>query len=143
MTINEMYRGRVDLSQGERIFDIPAIPVWPEPDLEPGNSANEVGGTTLASFHGPSCRCGRPFGITYDLGAMWRCGADPNESLLHELTHAWQHYRDPEGCARRQAVELQRFGYWNAPHELEARDVAARLNDVGVRVWFPERTAVR
>lgn len=127
----------VDLSEGEAIFAIPAVPVWQETGLGDRGGGWRKGATTVASFHGPHCDCGRPFGITYDLDAIQECGVDPNETLLHELTHAWQYYLDPAGSEAEYVRQLQVYGYYYAPMECEAREMARRLTAAGVRVWFP------
>lgn len=127
----------VDLSAAEHELGIPAVPVWQEANLDDAVTA-AMGGTTLASFHGPRCGCGRPFGITYDLDAMVRHGS-PNNTLLHELVHAWQYHQDPEWSGYRQALDLERYGYFNAPHEVEARRLSRMMDEAGIRVWFPER----
>lgn len=132
--------GHVDLSQAEDIFGIPKIPVWHETDIETPTGYASRGGT-LAAFHGPNCACGRPFGICFDVAAIKRDGKDPNEVLLHELTHAWQYYLDPDNHGRRATLDELRYGYYYAPHEVEARKVARQLNDAGVRVWFPNQRA--
>ncbi|MGZ6570509.1 MAG: hypothetical protein ACXVHB_06070 [Solirubrobacteraceae bacterium] len=128
--------GQVDLSAGEELFGIPSVPVWPEADIE-APAQLEYAGRTLAAFHGPHCVCGRPFGISYDLEAMRAVGKDPNEVLLHELAHAWQYYLDPGGSQQRQDHDVLTHGYWNAPHEVEARMLAHKAHAAGVRVWFP------
>lgn len=126
----------VDLSAGEALLEIPPVPITQEANLS-GTGGFTVEGSTLASFHGPQCSCGRPFGITYDLDRMVRHGT-PNETLLHELVHAWQYHRDPHNFAER-SLDVFEYGYWNAPHEVEARELAALMDEAGVRVWFPER----
>lgn len=132
------YLGRVDMTSAERLFGLPmAIPVSAEHNIN-GTTPSLVDGTvTLAAFHAPGCSCGRPFGICYDPAAIADAGQDTNEVLLHELTHAWQFFVDPGGCAAQHLAELDEYGYWDAPFEVEARFVAESLNRAGVQVWFP------
>lgn len=122
-----------DTSAAERLLRIPPVPITAEPDLNGRDSG------TLASFHSPTCNCGRSYGITYDLPRILRSGESPNEVMLHELTHALQCHRDPENVDERHMLERAVFGYYNSPHEREARKVAAELHAAGVQVWFPER----
>ena len=113
-----------DLTEALDVLRLDPIPIWPERNINGS-------GITAAAFHSENCACGRGYGICYDLAMM----DDPNETMLHELTHAWQHARGD--CHH--ALELMQYGYWNAPHEREARKVAAALKRHGIRVWFPER----
>jgi hypothetical protein len=129
--------GYVDLSAGEKVFGLPAIPCWPEHNIKGNPLAQLVESRPLAAFHPAGCPCGDPYGIAYDLGAIEAAEYEPNEVLLHELTHAWQFWIDPEHYTERCVSELERFGYWDAPHEVEARAMARHLNALGVRVWFP------
>lgn len=121
-----------DLTQAEEHFGIPQIPVRPG-RLESG---------TLAKFCSPDCNCGGEYGITYDLPQMCLAhmlgSEDPNEIMLHELTHAWQHHRDPHNRTAERRMEILFYDYENQPSEVEARKVAAELNAAGVQVWFPD-----
>jgi hypothetical protein len=128
--------GHVDLSAGEAMFEIPPVPVWQESDIDMSEQFR-TGARALAAFHGPGCSCGRPFGIGYDLRAIVASEHDPNEVLLHELTHAWQFHIDPGGSDARHVEDVAEYGYWDAPHEVEARLIASVFNVAGIRVWFP------
>lgn len=129
--------GRADLTQGESVLGLDRIPVWQQRELD-GNALVAKGGPVLAVFHPPDCRCGRPYGIAYDLYAIGMARSySVNEVLLHELVHAWQYWLDPLWESDMQQLELKYYGYTDAPHEVEARRVAQRLHETGVQVWFP------
>lgn len=130
--------GRVDLCEVERILALPPIPVWPEANID-GNALVSGGGTAvLAAFHPPTCRCGRPYGIAYDQKAIALDRRySMNEVLLHEAVHAWQYWLDPEGAPAKWERDDAMFGHEDAPHEVEARVLARRLDEIGVQVWFP------
>jgi hypothetical protein len=122
-----------NLTEAEQLLGLPTIPVHPEAGISPltlGLSKHE--GTPLAIFRGP--KLGIKFGIAYDIDAIREAGEDPNEVLLHELVHALQYFRDPQNAARIAREEIDRFGYDDAPHEVEARVMARHLKDM-VRVW--------
>ena len=65
----------------------------------------------------------------------------PNVTLLHEVVHAWQWFSDALSVGARQDNELATHGYWDAPHEVQAREFATLLDQAGVRVYFPEHAA--
>lgn len=127
----------VNLAEGEAILGIPIIPIWEEFNIEQDAAAAMRSTRTLASFHPPGCACGRSFGICYDLAAITETGHGVNETLLHELVHAWQYCMDPTGSGPRQIADVERFGYHGSPHEVEARALAAAMHGAGVQVWFP------
>ena len=127
-----------DLSEGEDILGIPAIPIWEESSLKGNALVANGGATVLAAFHPPCCDCGRQYGIAYDRAAVaLNRTYSMNQVLLHELVHAWQYWLDPDNAPAVQRAELEQFGYKNAPHEVEARVLARWLDNVGIRVWFP------
>ena len=131
-------RGRAELREAEEILGLAPIPVWQEANL--GGNALVAGGgrTALASFHPPCCGCGRAYGIAYDLAAVALDRTyTMNEVLLHECVHAWQYWLDPVGSPAQQQAELERYGYHDAPHEVEARVLARWMDAAGIRVWFP------
>jgi hypothetical protein len=128
----------VDPRAAEELLALPIrIPVRP---LEPIPAQD--GTVCLARFNPPRCDNMRPFGIDFDLPMTLAAGADPNEILLHELVHAWQWACDPEGFATMARREIAEHGYEDASHEVEARELAAKMLEAGVRVWFPERAAL-
>jgi hypothetical protein len=103
--------------------------------MAPTELDTSAGGAIVARFNPP--HGDKPFGIDFDLEAALRAGLDPNAVLLHELAHAWQWFRDPAGFEACVKSELIAFGYLDAPHEVEARELAAVMVEAGVRVFFP------
>lgn len=126
---------RIDLSEAEALLELPVpIPVRPA-----GPDAPLVSDSAQATFiYDPAS-----FGIVYSLENCERFRCDPNESLLHELVHVRQWFDDPLGFPARVDRELDEYGYLNAPHEVEARELARMMLEAGVRVYFPETTLVR
>lgn len=127
---------RIDLSPFEEMFGMPKIPVWVE----------NLGPDTLGSYHPPNCACGRPEGISLNLPLLEYEGKDPNNTLLHEAMHALHYFYDPEGAEALKDEELsntERYGedwaYRNNEAERFARFGAAYLEDLGMRLWDPER----
>jgi hypothetical protein len=60
------------------------------------------------------------------------CPIDPRdpekvERLLHELVHVRQFRQHPVTFPMRYLCDLVRYGYWDSPAEVEAREVARRL----------------
>jgi hypothetical protein len=118
----------VDLSQAEELMGLPPIDIRPyesEPDA--------AGNLQVARF------TAAPDGvwIDFDLDAALHGGMDPNAALLHELVHVWQWLGDPAGFKARVEWELAEYGYADAPHEVEARKMAATMVDAGVQVYWP------
>ena len=116
---------RVDLSEAEAFLGLPTpIVVRPLPGI-----VGADGTAALARFNARS-------GIDYDPDAIERGCWDLNEVLLHELVHAWQFFRDPAGFEAKTAAEIAEYGYEDAPHEVEARELAWKMHGAGVQVDF-------
>lgn len=136
----------IDLSEAEALFGLPFnIPIRPAASIRVDElSTLDKPMASLTRFVGPPLG---QFGIEYDLVGlmMSELDGDPgvNEMLLHEVVHAWQWFSDPAGFEARHASELAEYGYWDAPHEVQARQLAHLLNEAGVRVYFPERARPR
>jgi hypothetical protein len=115
----------IDLSEAEALLELP-IPI---PIHAVSGIVGRDGSKALASFNARN-------GIDYDLAAIEDACWDLNEVLLHELVHAWQFFRDPAGFEANAAAEIAEYGYWDAPYEVEARELAWQMHDAGVQVEF-------
>lgn len=126
----------VDTRAAEELLGIPfRVPLYPSDNIV--NPAMEPGWRSVAAFNTPDNVSGRPFGIDLDLDLVLAAGFDPDETLLHELVHVWQWLCDPQNFRARIEQELAGYGYVDAPHEVEARELARMMLEADVRVYFP------